>query len=163
MTVFAQLVARINRFTELIVITAYMALVIDISAAVFFRYVLNDSLVWGEELARYIFVWLTFLGAGLGVGKNIHIGVDSLVNIFPARARRMVQIAVDVAIIVFLLSLIAVGIQLALASSYMQTLLLNVSIAWVYLAVPVGGAVMLVNVLHHTLQHLGEFMREKGI
>lgn len=147
LTGVGRLVARINRLVELVVIFAYMGLVVDIATAVFFRYVLNNSLVWAEELARYIFVWLTFLGGGLAVGRNIHIGVDSLVEALPLKTRQVVQLCVELAVSVFVVALIIVGIQLALATSQMQTLLLNVSVAYVYLAVPVGGTVMLLNLL----------------
>ncbi len=156
MKTFERLVARINRLFELIVIAAYVALVVDITAAVFFRYVLNDSLVWGEELARYIFVWLTFLGAGLGVGKNVHVGVDSLVKMLPLGSKKTVQLCVEVAVMVFLVALIVVGVQLATASAYMQTLLLHVSIAYVYLAVPVGGSLMLINLMASAWRHFDE-------
>ena len=156
MTTFERLVARINRLFELIVIGVYVALVVDITAAVFFRYVLNDSLVWGEELARYLFVWLVFLGAGLGVGKNVHVGVDSFVRMLPLGPRKLMQLGVEAAVMAFLVALIAVGVNLAMASAHMQTLLLNVSIAYVYLAAPVGGALMLINLLANAWRHLDE-------
>ena len=159
MALFERLVARINRLFELIVIATYVALVADITAAVFFRYVLNDSLVWGEELARYLFVWLVFIGAGLGVGKNVHVGVDSFVRMLPLGPRKLVQLCVEAAVAVFLVAFIVVGVNLAAASAHMQTLLLNVSIAFVYLAAPVGGALMLVNLLANAWRHLDEFAR----
>lgn len=162
MTAIGRLVAGINRIVELIVVAAYVALVADISAAVFFRYVLNDSLMWGEELARYIFVWLTFLGAGLGVGRNVHVGVDSVVEMLPLRSKLLVQLAVEIAVSVFLLALIAVGLQLTMASARMQTLLLGVSVAYVYLAVPVGGAVMLMNVSLHACERAVRIARGEG-
>lgn len=156
MATFERLVARINRLFELIVIGAYVALVADITAAVFFRYVLNDSLVWGEELARYLFVWLVFLGAGLGVGKNVHVGIDSFVRMLPPGPQKLMQLCVEVAVTVFLVAFIVVGVNLATASARMQTLLLNVSIAYVYLAAPVGGALMLINLLANAWRHLDE-------
>ena len=156
MATFERLVARINRLFELIVIGAYVALVADITAAVFFRYVLNDSLVWGEELARYLFVWLVFLGAGLGVGKNVHVGIDSFVRMLSPGPQKLMQLGVEVAVTVFLVAFIVVGVNLATASAHMQTLLLNVSIAYVYLAAPVGGALMLINLLANAWRHLDE-------
>ena len=43
-----------------------------VAAQVFFRYVLNHSLFWSEELARYILVWLTFLGASVAYRRGVH-------------------------------------------------------------------------------------------
>ena len=61
------------------VLSVLMALIIFIMfVQVLFRYVFNQSLSWSEELARFIFVWLTFLGAAVCVKERIHIGVEFL-------------------------------------------------------------------------------------
>ncbi|MCC7485195.1 MAG: TRAP transporter small permease subunit, partial [Burkholderiales bacterium] len=76
MTLYRAFVRRVNRLVELVVIAQFAVLVAVVTAAVFARYVLNDSIVWAEELSRYLFIWVTFLGGGLGMGTNIHVGVD---------------------------------------------------------------------------------------
>lgn len=45
-------------------------------AAVIWRYGFNSSLIWSEELTRYMFVWVVFLGAAIGVRQRTHIAVD---------------------------------------------------------------------------------------
>lgn len=147
MAALAHIVGRINRFAEYTAVIAFAGLILDVTVAVFFRYVLNDSLVWAEELARYCFVWVTFLGGGLGVGKNIHVGVDSLVMLLPARQRQLVEIGVEAAIIVFLLILIAVGVQFTLLGLRSHSMLLGISMSFVYAALPAGALVMLANVM----------------
>ena len=57
-------------------------------AQVIFRYVIAAPLPWSEELARYCFVWIVFLGGALGLARGIHLGVDLLVNAFPPGMRR---------------------------------------------------------------------------
>ena len=47
---------------------------------VIFRYVLNHSLFWSEELARYLLVWLTFLGASSAYYRKVHPGIDLLTS-----------------------------------------------------------------------------------
>jgi TRAP-type C4-dicarboxylate transport system permease small subunit len=47
---------------------------------VLFRYVFNNSLTWSEELAKFIFIWITFLGAALCFRERIHLKVDFLTN-----------------------------------------------------------------------------------
>jgi hypothetical protein len=51
-----------------------------VAAQVFFRYVLNHSLFWSEELARYILVWLTFLGASVAYRRGVHPRIDLFVS-----------------------------------------------------------------------------------
>ena len=156
MRLFESLVARVNDSVRILVVLAYAALIVNVSAAVFFRYVMNSSLVWAEELARYLFVWITFLAAGLGAGKNIHIGMDYFLGKLRDPAQRWAQIAINSGVIVFLCVLIVVGLQLAEFGTRSPSMLLGVRMSYVYAAVPVGALVMLLNVALVTLRLLAE-------
>ncbi|MEX2632108.1 MAG: TRAP transporter small permease, partial [Tistlia sp.] len=63
----------------------------------FTRYVLNDSLAWTEEIARYLLIAVTFAGAVIGVRKRDHIAVELLARYLPRRANRIVDLAIDAA------------------------------------------------------------------
>jgi TRAP-type C4-dicarboxylate transport system permease small subunit len=77
------------------------SLVVIMFIQVFFRYVLNNSLSWSEELAKYLFVWMTFLGAALCLRDKVHIGVDYFVSLLPEPLQQAVQRFNLVLIIVF--------------------------------------------------------------
>ena len=47
---------------------------------VIFRYIFNNSLFWSEELARYLLVWLTFLGASCAYHRRVHPSIDLITN-----------------------------------------------------------------------------------
>jgi TRAP-type C4-dicarboxylate transport system permease small subunit len=152
-------VSLVNRAAEIVVISEYIALITIIPVAVFFRYVLNNSLVWAEELARYLFIWITFLGAGLGVGKKVHVGIDALTRKLPDIPRRRVEIGVSIGVMIFLIALIIYGLQLTAFGMENKSLILGISMGYVYLAAPVGGIVMLSNVvleLSRLLTHRSE-------
>lgn len=154
------LVRYINRAAELAAILAFALMVTVVVAAVFWRYVLNDSLVWAEELARYLFVWVTFLGGGIGVGKNIHVGVDSLVMLLPDFPKKLVELCIELIIAAFLVALIIVGIQFASFGMNSNALLLPIRVGYVYLAVPLGAFVMLANVLLQIANHSASLLKE---
>lgn len=61
----------------------------------FTRYVLNDSLAWTEEIARYGLMWITFIGAAIVVRKNTHIAVEVLLQFTPAGFARTLLAVVD--------------------------------------------------------------------
>ena len=63
------------------VIIAALALIVI--AAVFFRYVLSNSLSWTDEAAGFLLVWVTFLGAITALERGKHINFDSVVLAFP--------------------------------------------------------------------------------
>ncbi|MCC6531213.1 MAG: TRAP transporter small permease [Burkholderiales bacterium] len=154
MTTVQLLVRRINRLAEIVVIIQFAVLVATVTAAVVARYVLNDSIVWAEELSRYLFVWVSFLGGGLGVGRNIHVGVDSVVQLLPGRPKLVVQVAAEIMMVGFTLVLIWVGAQFALFGMRNDALLLPIAMGYVYLAVPVGASVMLINALANLHEHV---------
>ena len=66
------------------------AITVLVTVQVFARYVLNDTPPWSEELCRYLFIWASFLGACVAMGRAAHLGVDSLVARLPARVREVV-------------------------------------------------------------------------
>lgn len=61
---------------------------------VIFRYVFNNSLFWSEELARYLLVWLTFLGASCAYYRKVHPSIDLLTNRLHVKAKFTLEIAV---------------------------------------------------------------------
>jgi TRAP-type C4-dicarboxylate transport system permease small subunit len=69
---------------------------------VFFRYILNNSLSWSEEVVRFLFIWLTFLGAALNIRDKWHISVDFFVNILPKKWREAMVLFNSILLLLFL-------------------------------------------------------------
>ena len=84
-------------------------IVVIMFAQVFFRYVLNNSLSWSEEIVRFLFIWLTFLGAALNIRDKWHIGVDFFVTRLPERWSRKIFLLGSVVLLLFLLFLVGGG------------------------------------------------------
>ena len=68
---------------------------------VIMRYIFNNSLSWSEELARYLFIWLVFIGISYGSKQMKHLRIDVFLNIFPKKARPYVLILSDIIVMVF--------------------------------------------------------------
>jgi TRAP-type C4-dicarboxylate transport system permease small subunit len=79
----------------------------------FTRYVLNDSLAWTEEIARYLLIGVTFIGSVLAMRKGSHIAVEAGLKAMPRRLRHVVLMAVDVLALAFSLFLAWTSVQLA--------------------------------------------------
>ena len=88
---------RANRWV-LVALMATMAMLVF--ANVVSRYVLNYSLIWVEELTRYLMVWVGFLGAGLVLRLGAHIAVDAFQDLLPARAARALRVCIVVVLAV---------------------------------------------------------------
>jgi TRAP-type C4-dicarboxylate transport system permease small subunit len=61
----------------------------------FTRYVLNDSVAWTEEIARYLLMWVTFVGAAVAMRRRVHIAVEVLLNFMPPRVVRILNFLID--------------------------------------------------------------------
>src|SRR5581483_10880878 len=67
----------------------------------FTRYILNDSLAWTEEIARYLLIGVAFIGAGMAVRKNSHIHVEFFYVYLPPRVAHALSTIVDLVRLAF--------------------------------------------------------------
>ena len=65
------------------------------------RKVFNNSLSWSEELARYIFIWMVFIGISYGAKQMKHLKIDVFLNVFPKKIRGFIVILADVIVLTF--------------------------------------------------------------
>jgi TRAP-type C4-dicarboxylate transport system permease small subunit len=135
-------------FEEIVCAFFLTALVVTISTAVTFRYVLNSPLSWPEELARYSMVWLTFIGAALAAKSHSHIVVDIAGLFLPERPRLLVALAVHSIVIVFLGVFFVYGLLLAQRMWVAVSPALSIRVGYVYLSIPLGTALMIVHMIH---------------
>ncbi|MBU0583739.1 MAG: TRAP transporter small permease [Alphaproteobacteria bacterium] len=89
------------QWDDSLVLGVFWALAFVVFLQFFTRYVLNNSLGWTEEIARFLLIAVTFLGAIMAVRKESHIAVELAYRWLPRRARYTLQIAIDVISIVF--------------------------------------------------------------
>src|SRR5512141_3015004 len=66
------------------------------------RYVFNRPTSWSEELARYLFVWITFLGAAVVIRKRRHVDVTVLTDRLPPGAAKVAYRLADLALVFML-------------------------------------------------------------
>ena len=122
-----------------------------IIAAVFFRYVLNDPLVWTEEFVVITFTWMLFIGLASGFRYRMHIRIDALLIALPRKGRAIVG-AVAVAATMFILILLAwFGTTETLVMLETETPMMRISAAWAVSAVPVGAVLSCIHLLRHAL------------
>lgn len=87
--------------TICIILMSGMALLLAVQ--VFMRYVMGASLSWSEELARYMFIWLIYLGISYGAKIMKHIKIEAALNLFPKHLQPYVVILGDVIFLLFAL------------------------------------------------------------
>ncbi|KPU84963.1 C4-dicarboxylate ABC transporter substrate-binding protein [Marinosulfonomonas sp. PRT-SC04] len=96
----------VDRIEETLISALLGAMTLLTFANVIVRYVFNSNILWALELTVFMFAWLVLLGASYAVKKGAHLGVDAMINLLPAKARRIVAlVAVAISIIFTMLLL----------------------------------------------------------
>lgn len=120
-----------------------------LGAQVFFRFVLNASLTWSEELSRFAFIWLVYMGAVLGAKERIHIRVTAFHRLLPAAARGWVIPAADLLWVAINLTFAwqgALQVGHLLRFSYISPAM-QWNMAFIYSVVPIGFLLMSLRIL----------------
>ena len=133
------------------------ALSVDLMLGVFSRYVLASTFTWYDEIARACFLWVVFLGAAVGVKRGAHFRLHLLVDRFPPGLQRAAGVFGRLVVIAFSLALIQQGWAFVELGRAQQTPVLGLSKGWIYSAMPVGGALMVL----YTLAPLGSALRNR--
>lgn len=107
---------------------------------VILRFVFHTGFAWGEEVSRFIFVWLVFLSIPYAARNGRHIGIDFLRELLPVPLRKAIAILVEAAALImfglFLRNAILVAAHASRYGDMAQTI--NASMNWLYYAAVVG-------------------------
>ena len=131
-----------DRALESICILLIFTTILVTLTQIFFRYVLNASLSWPEELARWAFVWTVFVGMAIGVHRKSHIAIDLLRRNLNGRLKSIHTIFMQIVICTTSIALLKYGWKLAASASYVSPAL-EWHFRYLYSAVPCGAALNL--------------------
>ena len=134
---FAEGLTTVLEYLSMVCVATMAILVI---AQVVLRYVFNDPLTWSEEMARIVFIYLSFIGIGAAYGRRRHMFIDALIIVLPAKAKRAVQYVVTGIASAFLLAVIMITARsmVELYRMDITTPALEYPMAFVYLIIPLG-------------------------
>lgn len=139
---------------EWTLIGGFAILVLDVLWGVFSRYVLGEQSRWTEELAIYLLVWVSLLGATVTYADKGHLGVDYFVGKLEPGARKAAAIAAEIIVFVFSAFVLVWGgwvlISKTLESGQMSPAL-DIPMGYIYLAVPLSGVFFLLFSFEHLL------------
>jgi TRAP-type C4-dicarboxylate transport system permease small subunit len=149
------LLARLRRVADFpiedvlgVVIT--FAILVTMSTQIFLRYVLNDSLIWSDELSRYLLIAMAFIGCATGVRKRCHIRIDAIDLFLPPRARHALALVVDGCVLFYLGYIVYASLGILQIFARQPSTALGVSMAVPYSVITIGfGLAALRMVLHY--------------
>jgi tripartite ATP-independent transporter DctM subunit len=126
--------------SALLVITEIIVLSVGVSA----RYLLRQPVIWSDELAGILFLWLAMLGAVLAFKRSEHMRMTAIVGFLQPRTRAFFDVVAVVVPLAFLLLVLNPAYQFASDEAFVTTPALEISSGWRAAALPVGIGLMLV-------------------
>ncbi len=143
---------KMSRIAERVVQVTLVGMVavmtVIIINQVFMRYLFLYSLSWSEEVARYLMIWVSFLGASLALKYGFHIGVEFVINRIPEKMRGWVNLTAKLGTLLFLIYFTIGGFRVSWAVRDQDSPALLFSMAYAYLSAPVGGLFMIIQLLN---------------
>ena len=140
---FDRWLVRANR-AAIIAMMAAMACMVF--ANVVLRYASGHSILWVEEASRYLMIWLTFVGSGLVLRYGGHIGIETLQERLPAHGP-LLRALIVVLLLVFFVAMVWLGTVYASRTWSQTTPVMQLPVGSVYLAMPIGFALLIVHLL----------------
>ena len=134
----------------LIIGVIWMGIVLTLQIVM--RYAFNNPLAWSEEMARYVFVWICFLGVGYGIKNDLHIKMEIFFNFFPKIVQKVLSILTNIMMIVFLIIIIPPGIDFSVQVNEVASSAMEIPMSWVYISVPIGLSVGVIRLVIDTIK-----------
>jgi TRAP-type C4-dicarboxylate transport system permease small subunit len=149
-----------------VLVLAFAVLCMDVLWGVFSRYVIGEQSRFTEELAIYLLVWVSLLGAGVTYGDKGHLGVDYFVGKMDPTAQRIAAIAVELLVAFFSAFALLYGgwllVEKTLEAGQLSPAL-GLPMGYVYLAVPLSGLLFLAFAVENLAElFTGQISRRKA-
>ena len=137
----------LSRLIESLVVLIAGIIVAIVTAEVTLRYLFSHSMIFTEELSRYLMVWIVFLGSALAIRDGSHIHIQILVKRLGPRMQQNVKLASYALIIAFLVFITVEGLKILPRQLQQMCITIDISLFYFYLAIPVGSILMIIFLL----------------
>jgi TRAP-type C4-dicarboxylate transport system permease small subunit len=143
----------------------YAMIVVTIFMEVFRRFVLSYSSIWAEEVARYAFIYVSWIGASAAIKERAHIRIDLILPIVGERTKAIIMIIGDLVTIVLAVLAFWWSLETVLVSVKFGSVThgLRISLAWFLAAVPIGFAMMLVRLIQSIIRDISDLRAGRPI
>jgi len=135
------------KFLQYLCMGLIIGLTVVVFFKVFFRYVLNNPIIWSDEVIMLLMLSITYFGAALAAHKGSHINVELLEAMLEGkhpRIKKTLRRLNDIITIVILIIVMVFAVKLSIYSRDQQTDILFLSYFWIYIILPIGLLFMII-------------------
>lgn len=126
-------------------ISLIVMIVFTILLQIFTRTFFSFTPAWSEELARLLFVWVSFFGVAYGFKEKLHIAVGLFVKKFNEKAKASIDLLCKIFIIFFGAILMYFGTEFVMLMNFSTMAGLGISSSFLYAAIPISGFFIIIN------------------
>ena len=137
----------LSRVVEGLIILSASVILIIVTIEVGLRYIFGLSLIFTEELSRYLMVWVVFLGGAIAIRDGSHITISVFVVRLNTKMRQIVQTVAHALTLAFLVVITIEGIRILPRQLYQMCITIDISLFYFYLAIPTGSILMIIFLL----------------
>lgn len=151
---------KVNKILEIILISIFALLVLDVLFQVFSRYIIGKSFTWTEEFARFSLIWMTVLGAAYLNAKKEHLSMDFVYEKLSPSNKRKASILIEILVFLFALIIMVIGGgNLVYTTLHLEQLsgTLRIPLGYIYAIMPFSGFI----IMCFSVYHINNFYKNK--
>lgn len=142
----------LDKIEDTVLITMFMAMVGVIFFQVIMRYFFNNSLSWSEELGKFLFVWLSWLGISIGHRRKEHIKITLLIDKLPYKLKKSAEAITELILIVICGITMYYGVAMINIQMNVPYAGIKISTAWGYLSLVLGCGIFIIRAVAYFLE-----------
>lgn len=147
----------VSKFEGVVSVILFLVMVLVVCWSVICRRILKITFLQGEELARYLMIYVVYLGTSIGVKTKAHIGVEVFVDLLPKKAKRYVKIVTETLCMLIFIVLFVLSIQMMqhLMATMQMTTTTQIPTFCIFVCVPVS---MFLGIIHYIVE-IGDMVK----
>ncbi len=158
-----KILKTLNKIEDTALIAMFVAMVGIIFFQVIMRYVFNNSSSWSEELGKFLFVWLSWIGISIGHRRKEHIKITILVDKLPHKLKMISEALSEIILIVICSVTLYYGIIMIGIQRTVPYAGIKISTAWGYLSLVLGCGIFILRALVYLVEAIKSINNKETI
>ena len=148
-----KIIKGIRRITDVFVIALFVLVVIVVSSQVFSRFVVHLSIRWADELSRFAFVWLIYIGGAVTIRDGRNVCFDLILDSCKGKRWKAMFTIVTGVSLLFLVLMIYFGLLVCKAEITEMSPIMRWPMSVVCSCIPIGGVLMILEEICYYIEH----------
>ncbi len=152
----------VNNFEEVIGGCLFIGMFIILVAQIFSRQFLNMPLIWSEELAKLIFIYVGLLGVTACIKDKSHVAIDFFVQKLPPAFQKAIYVFNQLLILAALITILIISIRITGRQAPIDMVSLGISYVYMYMALPIFSVLMILRLIQRNVLDYLAWRNKKG-